>query len=320
MNQTTFANNDPLAGLAGYPGPERVGRLSAAEGDRLRSLARLLPPALIGVIGAWVAFLLATSWLSAGVSPLFLLLAPTFGLYFFAWLGYYRHELWHNYFPVLNNRAWFYFVSCLLLSDSQVFRVAHSSHHKYVHTPDDLEFFCEDWQTSPSRRRRQFIAELVLGNLAWELATFRRLRKQGITSYRFAAISLVVRLVIATAIVTLAGQLAPQGGLYCIAVFALTGWSGAVLTRHSQWVEHLGIVSNGDIIERNLLARNISRRDILSRIFNFITHADAKEHVYHHTDGRLPTRNTNLTLPPEAREITFRQYLALLASHYRSLN
>jgi hypothetical protein len=92
------------------------------------------------------------------------------------------------------------------------------------------------------------------------------------------------------------------------------------MNRHVQWIEHLGILSDGSLAERNLLTRNLSSATLGGRLFNFIFHYDAQEHVFHHTEPRINSRGApDLTLPPGAQTITLGEYPRLLWSHYRSL-
>lgn len=313
------AGNDPLIDLAGYPGAGRVGRLNASESARARDLSRHLPPALYAVILAWLAYLLITPWLWSAIGPLALLAVPTAGLFLFSWLGYYLHELWHNYFPGINNRYWYNVVSYLLFADPQVYRAAHASHHKFVHTVDDLEFFCEDWLTDRKKRRRQFYAELLFGTAAWQAEASGRLLKAGKITQSAAFASICVRLAIVVAWFGMLWLFAPGLIVYTFLVWIATAWLGALLARHNQWVEHLGILSRGDIIERNALTRNLAPSGLASRLFILYTHADPAEHIYHHTDGRVATRNLGFGLQPDATTITLGQYFRLLRDYGRSL-
>jgi hypothetical protein len=110
------------------------------------------------------------------------------------------------------------------------------------------------------------------------------------------------------------------GLVYSAIVFVGTLWLGALMTRHNQWLEHLGILDNdADIQTRNHLTRNLNKNSLLGRFYGFFTHEDSDAHIYHHTDGRIPSRNTGLPLPEGAVTISVREYVGILAKHYREL-
>ena len=275
---------------------------------------------LVAVMALWIAYLIATPLAWTRYGPVALLLAPTVGVFLYTWLGYLRHELWHDYFPRIHNPTWFDAVSYLIWADPQLYRRAHPTHHSHVHTTGDMEFFCERWATDRGRARRQFVCELALGNVAWEVATMWRLRREPGT-WRRIATSLVWRSAISLGLLATVAWLAPgRGWLRFLCVSTLTIWLGAVMTRHLQWVEHLGILGNGPLAARNLLTRNLSPSTPLSWLFNFVNHDDAREHVLHHTQPQQNTRGLpGLVLPAGAREVTIGGYARVLADHYRSL-
>lgn len=302
------------------PEPTENGRLPPEAVARSRAAAVFLPFTLIVVIASWFAylFLAATAWARYGAGAL--LLVPTVGLYLFSWLSFYRHELWHRYFPRLDNWAWYNFVSYLQFSNPHVYRAAHPTHHRYVHTPDDIEFFSENWRTDRRRRKRQFILEFFFGNAAWELLTFWRLRRAGKVTLKAGLWTLPKRLGIVLALFFLIDRIEPGAGPYFFAVYAVTIWLGALMSRHVQWIEHLGIVSDGSLAERNLLTRNLSSSTFSGRLFNTLYHDDAKEHVFHHTEPKLNSRGlVGLSLPPGAQTITLSEYPRILWNYYRSL-
>jgi hypothetical protein len=297
----------------------KVGRLSEKEFLQVKAFERLLPFSLPAVILCWMTYLILVPVLWVKYGPAMLVFVPTLGAFLFAWLGHYRHELWHQYFPKLNNLLWFNFVSYLLFTDPQVYQSVHHTHHKYVHTPEDVEFFCQDWRTNRKRRKRQFILEFLFGNMAWELSTFMRLRAEGRAGLTASVIALGKRLAIFLALLTMTLWLEPAALWSYVWTYVLTIWAGAVLTRHNQWVEHLGIVSNGSLAERNLLARNLPSTTVLGRLFNILNQNDAREHIFHHTEPKLNSRGVDLALPAGGCTVTLPQYLQILADYYRQL-
>ena len=201
-----------------------------------------------------------------------------------------------------------------------MYRIAHPAHHKYVHTLRDIEFFCENYETDRRARRLQFRLELVFGNMAWELTCLHRLFRENKYSRWSSRMCLVKRAALFFVLLGICRWLTPGSGWYYFSCYLGTLWCGSLVTRHNQWIEHLGIVSDGNIAERNLLTRNVRSDTWAAKLFNFMNHEDAREHVFHHTEPQLNTRAfPGLTLPPGARSITISQYARLLIDHYRSL-
>lgn len=302
------------------PEPTGNGKLPQEAARRIQEASAFLPFCLAAAICLWCAYLIIAALLGSRQGVWSLVLVPTAGAYLFSWLAFYRHELWHQYFPAINNGAWYDFVSHLLFSDPQVYRATHSLHHRYVHTPDDVEFFCENWQTDRRRRKRQFILELLFGNAAWELSTFWRLRKQGRATLRAFFNALAKRLAVFLGLTALVEMMEPGAGWFFLGLSTGSIWFGAVMNRHVQWIEHLGVLSDGQLAERNLLTRNLSSATLAGKLFNWLYHHDAEEHVFHHTEPKINSRGASgLTLPPGARTITLGEYPRILWSYYRSL-
>ncbi len=267
----------------------------------------------------WFGYLLAVPIFWARHGPLALALVPTAGVYLFTWLGYTRHELWHGYFPHLDNQRWFNVVSYALFADPQVYRSAHASHHKFVHTTDDREFYCSEWLTNRSRRRAQFLAELLLGNMAWDAHASWRLGKEYGTPV-VALMATAKRVALLIAVITVCDLLQPGSRWLCLSIYGLTIWAGAVTTRHNQWIEHLGIFSEDSLAERNLLTRNLSSDGWAGRLINLVNHDDARAHVFHHTEPRVHSRGApGLVLPDGARTISVKDYGRVLVRYWRSL-
>lgn len=297
------------------------GRVPAETRRLIDRRAPWRPAGLAIALLLWLAYLLVVPMLWRRHGTLALALVPTAGVYLFTWLAYYRHELWHGYFPSLDDQRWFDVVSYLLLADPQVYRSAHGWHHKFVHTPEDREFYCSEWTTNRTRRRAQFWAELLLGNVAWDAHGLWRLCKaHGAPVVRASLRAAIVRLGLLIAVVGAGDLLVPGTRWHGLAVYGLTVWAGAVVTRHNQWIEHLGIFSDAPLAERNLLTRNLSSAGWAGWLINAVNHHDAREHVFHHTEPRIHTRGApSLTLPPGAQIITVAEYARVLARYARSL-
>lgn len=302
------------------PPPTENGRVPPELVPLVKAASAKLRWNLYFVAGAWVVYLLAMPRIVMAAGWPALALIPTLGAFLMSWLGYYRHELWHNYFAGVSNPRWFDFVSYLLFSDPAVYRIAHPAHHKYIHTLKDIEFFCENYQSDPARRRTQFKLEMIFGNMAWELTCLHRLFREKKYTRWASRVCLVKRAALFFALNWISRWLTPGSGWYYFACYSSTLWIGSLVTRHNQWIEHLGIESNGNLAERNLLTRNVTSDTLFGKLFNLLNHEDAKEHVFHHTEPQLNTRGfPGLSLPPGARTITLPQYVQLLKDHYRSL-
>lgn len=310
-----------LSDEADVPPPTDNGRIPAHLVPAIRASSHTLRYRLFALMSVWFAYVLAMPWLIIHTSGAAALLIPTLGVFLVSFLGYYRHELWHNYFPGLYNPTWFNFVSYMLFSDPAVYRIAHPAHHKYVHTTQDIEFFCEDYETDRPRRKRQFVLELIFGNMAWELTCLHRLFRENKYTRWGSRACLAKRAALFFTLHTICRALVPGSGWLFFWCYLTTIWTGSVVTRHNQWIEHLGIVANGaSIAERNLLTRNVRSGTLSGWLFNFMNHDDATEHVFHHTEPQLNTRGfAGLELPPGARTVTLSEYAGLLVDHYRSL-
>lgn len=269
----------------------------------------------------WLAYVVLAPLLWLQSPWLALLVIPLIGGYLASWLLYYRHELWHNYFPGLNNERALDLVSYTLMSIPQAYRVCHGSHHKHVHTYEDMEFFCQDYATDRTKRRRQFLLEVFFGNIAWEWSTTFRLARAGKISSRDRIKARIGSLTFLAIAAGLSYWIQPGNTLYLLLTFVLTAWLGAVVTRQSQWIEHLGIHANGcSLHERDMLTRNLPSNTTLGWLVNFYTHNDAREHVLHHTEPGQNLRAVDgLSLPKEAHTTTVGEHLWRLWSHYRSL-
>ncbi|GEM_PF-934782 len=276
--------------------------------------------ALFITIPLWIAYLVsgAILWLKSVPAALFLIIFV--GTYLVSWMGYMRHELWHNYFPGVNNQFFFRLVSYLLFSDPKVYEIAHVTHHRDLHTVRDIEFCCEGYATKRLKRKWLFISEFLFGNVAWEAYTVFRLSRAGQMSYFRTAWSLGLRLLMVLGFCFLADFIFPGTGKVMAWFYFLTIWFGAVLTRHDQWIEHLGIVSEASLAERIRLCRNLPNIHWTNRLWNIFNHNDPRGHYFHHAYPQLNLRDYNdMELPPGVPKITIPQYLSILWNYYKTI-
>lgn len=276
------------------------------------------PLPVIGSILAWVAFLFAMPVLWMRSVPLALLAVLTAGGYLAVGLGYYRHELHHNYFRPFS-RQLYHLTSLLLFSDPQIFRIAHPLHHGAVHTVDDIEFYCQDYRTNPVLRRWQFAMELLFGNAAWEFHTWLRLRREGKYDKVEGHIWFLLRAALMIGLGTASERLVPGSFYPFLICYGLTLWWGAVVSRHNQWLEHAGILSEGPYEERNRLTRNLSNDGVLNKLWNFYHRNDPREHVNHHVKAGINSRLVPSSLPEGAVVTNVTEYPGILLAYWRSL-
>ncbi len=249
-----------------------------------------------------------------------LVLAPVIGAYFVSWIGMLRHELWHGYVEGVDNRR-FYRITCFALClDPETYRLSHASHHLHANTDRDMQLYPEGFLRDPRRARLQFVMELLLGNLAWEIATAARLRRQGLLKGSTIAAHVPGRLALPGLMILFFATVAPEAAYLAIANFILMFWAGSLMTRHNQWLQHLGIFATGDEEARDLLTRNLRNETMLERLVNFLNHDDSVAHTYHHTEPRTYARlDPGLHPAPDHVQITLPDYAAALTAFCRRL-
>lgn len=291
--------------------------MDEGESDVLKR--RTLTPLILHVsMTLWFAHLILTPSLFRRHGVGALLLVPTAGVYLFSWLAHARHWCLHKYFRRINNPRAYRLVSLALFASPDVYALAHRTHHKHVHTPRDMEFFRINWTANRRARKVQFILECLFGNIVWEFATEAALRRAGLVKGARLK-QFVPRFALLLALACVTTWLAP-GALAAFAlVYGLTVWATAVVTRHHQWLQHLGILSDGPLAERNLLTRNLDTSTVGGFLFSFINHNDARDNVLHHLTANGYVQGGCNELPRAATIIGLGQYPRILLAHYRSL-
>lgn len=275
---------------------------------------------LVCALVGWIALLSLVPLLVRSVGGWVLLASPILGAYFVSWLGMLRHELWHGYIDGVDNRRFFRIVCFSLCLEPETYRLSHGSHHSHANTERDMQMYPEDYLTNRRRARRQFVLEFVFGNLAWEVSTLSRLHNAGLISTSTILSHLPNRLVLPVGLAAFFVGVAPEAGLFALANFLLMFWSGSVMTRHNQWLQHLGIIADGTAEARNLLTRNLKNETLLQRFVNFLNHDDSVAHTYHHTEPNQYTRlNPELGPAQDHVQITLAEYASILLAYARAL-
>jgi hypothetical protein len=202
--------------------------------------------------------------------------------------------------------------SWLLLTDPQVYRISHYTHHLAVHTYQDIEF--HPLGRIPTRFGRivNNLLEVFAGSSYLYLISLHALRSHP----RFRPASTFTALAAAALLVAGLASCAHYGlhvpARDILLSWLLSFWIGGILQHHSQLLEHGGIIAEGTSLgERNLLTRNLKREGVSARIFLLLTHWDSEEHTLHHTAPLVYARPFRgaLPMPPASRYLTLPEYL-----------
>ncbi len=289
--------------------------------DSIRNASLSSVADLFLAIFLWFFYLLSVSVLWTHSISAALAAIIVFPPFIVSWLGYLRHELWHNYIPIVPNRFFFNMVSNMLFSNPKIINFAHTTHHRHLHTEGDLEFFCKDYSKNSFKRKAQFLFELFFGNAAWEINFMARFIKSPQFSFWKQFMSVVIRIVMLLVVCYSVEFLYPGAGVPAIFVYVLSIWVGAVVTRQDQWIEHLGVLHPKDNLKNRILkTRSLPNTHWSNRIWNMINHNDSRSHYFHHAYPQINLRDvTEIPLPKEVPTTTIPQYLKILWNHWKTL-
>jgi len=260
-------------------------------------------------------FLIPYAFHRFGWWSLVLMIFP--GAWLFAWVAYLMHESWHKYVPSLPSDLFYYLFGFMLITDPQVYRLVHGYHHAEVHTWKDAEF--HPWGKIKSKGLRRFynLMEIVFGSIFLQLVTTLRLLFQPPDDRRFrlwlALLSPLVWLLflgsIGWASYRVFGLTHTDVGIS----FMLSFFWGSLIQHNSQLIEHGNLIIEGEWEERAIQARNLRSEGVLAKLFLFLTHDDAREHVLHHALVRIYSRPFpgRVPLPQGAVFITLGDYLKI---------
>jgi fatty acid desaturase len=272
------------------------------------------------VVLLWPLYLIVAPLAVQRLGAWALLLLVPVGTYLVMWVGLLRHEVWHRNFDRVDPKRAFRLLSYLILTDPNPYYLFHGQHHTHVHTRKDPVIFCEGYEDLRTRRR-VFVLELLLGNAVWEFMTLGRLVRTGKVSRKEVLGALPYRLapLLATAAATYA-----VGGPRALALHPLTAlltlWAGSQAARHTQWIEHLGVLAEGSMEERSLKTHNLTRGTPFGWLFNVLTLNETWNHTYHHVEPAQPLSSIDEVAPAaDHRVIDGRQYAAILWTYWKSL-
>jgi hypothetical protein len=261
-------------------------------------------------------FLIPYAFHLVGWWSLFFMIFP--GVWLFTWVAYLMHESWHKYVPTVPSDLFYYLFAFMLITDPQIYRLAHGTHHAEVHTWKDVEF--HPWRKIEPVTLRRFynLMEIIFGSIFLQTLTMFILpfRRRFEARYRLW-LALVSPLVWVLFLGGLGWGAQRVFGLAHTEVgipFILTYFWGSLIQHHSQLVEHGNIIVEGEWEERSLKTRSLRRSGVLERLFLFLTHGDSQEHVLHHTLVQVYSRPFPgmVPIPKDAVFITLGDYAKIL--------
>jgi fatty acid desaturase len=267
---------------------------------------------------SWPLYLLVIPWLFHlwGWWSLLFMIFP--GVWLFTWVGLLMHEAWHRYVPGLPHHFFYYAFGFMLLTDPQIYRLVHGSHHADVNSWDDAEFHPLGRISRDGLRRVYNLLEILLGNIFWNLVatltvpTLPRYRSR----YRrwLTLTSFVVWIMFLGGLASASLTIFPVTLAELAVSFFISYYLGAVILHHSQLIQHGNLIGAGDWRSRAMLTRNLKNDGFCERFFNFLTHNDSREHILHHTKVAVYTRPFpgRLPLPGGAVFISLGDYLKIL--------
>ncbi|MCF6311301.1 MAG: fatty acid desaturase [Verrucomicrobiales bacterium] len=257
---------------------------------------------LILYVVAWPAVILTAPlfWLYSPLAGI--LYALTIGLHVNTQLGLFYHESWHNGFfkKPRHNRSFFWIISFYLISSPQFYGIAHATHHKDIHTFNDLEFWPAKEHRSKLRARIALIFELFLGIIAWQVRVAPAIYKHKNYSSRTSILFIAGWIVMCSGLLYLSRLFYGDSYWYAFLAYGLHLWLFAVALRLLQFLEHLGITAPDlDYTTRVHLTRNTQRQGLLNQLWHKITLNETAEHTLHHQRAGIPYRRY-MPLPPPA--------------------
>jgi hypothetical protein len=281
---------------------------SAEKGRPIRRQAPYRPACsfyvqglLIGYMIAWPMALLAAPAIWRYHPLAGVLYAVTVGLHLNTQLGFFYHELWHKVFfkSAARNRFFYWIISLYQCSDPQIYGIAHATHHKDIHTFNDLEFWPVAEPRNATMARVGLIFELLFGVMAWEVRAATVIMKRKEYSK-------------ATGLLFKGGWMVMLGGIswaayglygaqwwYVILAYWLHLWLFAVALRMLQYLEHLGITAPQlDYKTRASLTRNTRKEGFTNRLWHKLTLNETAEHTLHHFRASIPYRRYVPLSPP----------------------
>lgn len=270
------------------------------------------------VLIAWPAYLFILPWVYSRIGLYSLVFMVFPGAYLFVWVGVLAHECWHKYVPNVPNNLLYTIYSYLMVTDPQMYKILHGFHHSKVNTWDDTEFHPFGRIENENLRRMYNFLEIVFGipfiTFSYAFVIPRHEKFKDKFKRKSQVTAVIMWLLVIGALeygsMRVFGLVPEQ----VIIPFAFTYLIGGSIFHHFQLVEHGNLIVEGDFKVRNIKTRNLSAKGIIEKIFLFLTHDDAREHVLHHTMASVYTRPFigSVPMPEQVVYITLRDYAKIL--------
>ncbi len=286
--------------------------------------SRRLQALLIFYVLIWPVVLLAAPavWLYspwAGV-----LYAVTVGLHVNTQLGFFYHELWHKvYFKNPRRNRFFYWVISLYhFSDPQIYGIAHATHHKDIHTFDDLEFWPKHKPKNATGARVALVFELFFGIIAWTIRVTPVIWKHKSHSKSAGVLFIAGWVALHALLMGTSYLLYGSAWYYAAIAYWLQLLLFGVALRMLQFLEHLGITAPElDYKTRANLTRNTRRQGVVNLLWHKLTLNETAEHTLHHFRAGIPYRRYMPLAPPEpsapVRTVSATMLPAIIRNYWR---
>ncbi len=286
--------------------------------------SRQLQALLLIYVLIWPVVLLAAPaiWLYSPWAGL--LYALTVGLHVNAQIGFFYHELWHNiYFKTpRRNRFFYWLLSLYQCSDPQIYGIAHATHHKDIHTYNDLEFWPSKKPATATGARVALVFEMIFGVIAWNIHAGRTIRRRPDYSWP-AGFGFIFGWVALHALLMGTAYLLYGSAWYYASI---AYWTHLLLfgiaLRMLQFLEHLGITAPElDYQTRTKLTRNTRRRGVLNLLWHKLTINETAEHTLHHERASIPYRRYSPLAPHEpsapVRTVSVTELPAIIRAYWK---
>ena len=270
------------------------------------------------VAAAWPVYLLLIPFVFSRSVPAALVLMIFPGVYLFTWVGFLMHETWHKYVPTMPNDFFYTLLSWMLLTDPQIYKMLHGTHHAGVNSWEDREFHPLGKIPSPILRRIYNFLEIALGIgfISVVSSLMVPFNPQFKSKYRFSSFAAsLLAIIIFLGGIAAVSRFTLNVPFHAIAIaFIINFWIDSVVLHHSQLVEHGNLIVPGDWHERIAKIRNLRADSVFEKAFLALTHGDSREHVLHHSlvgvysrpfPGRVP-------MPPNPVYINLKDYTKIL--------
>lgn len=267
---------------------------------------------------AWPVYIFGLPWVYAksGFAVFAFIIFP--GIYLFTWMACLMHECWHKYVPNIPNNRFYNVFSYMLVTDPQIYRLLHGYHHSRVHTWDDTEFHPLGRIKNVYAARLYNLMEILLGvifTFGFQMYIIPRhpRYKDRYKKGEHVVSNLMWILFYGGLGITSAFTFDLKASQVAIPVL-VNFWLCSFFIHHAQLIEHGGLIVEGDLKERNMQSRNLKDDSIIEKLFLFLTHGDAREHVLHHTHADIYSRPFpgKVPMPENAVYISLLDYTAVL--------